>query len=763
MAKAKPLLIISLILILGLVSLVFIKADEQNPKLNSFKSIINPTTNFFTQMENESKVMTYLDPSEPLTTIYQNVAYQQIAENDALILYLHPKTLGMAIYDKMAKYLWYSCYPNYDQKTYSADIMNQIASGIIIECFETTSSQLVTTTKYSANQNDAKTTIELTDNEAIIGINFDKVGISFKVKLVLKDNTIITTFIEESLIEVPIKIATYEKKYKLKAITLFPYLGANNYDINAYAMIPDGSGALMRYNDEPYNTAFIKRIYGNDYGIQEKNVLNTHLANQQVITMPIYGVNHGYQQAAFLAEITNGAGSAELHAYPFMYENIDLNRTFFKYLTRDRFLVFMSSESAAISIINENIYPNDFEIKYTFLNQKEASYVGMAKAYQQNFAFQEVNNQQNIPLKLDVIGQDYKPGLFGKRFIKMTSYRDLLAIVQDLLNSDIFNMQISYLGWNKAGYIGNTPIVPKTARKLGTDNDLISLNNYLSENDINIFYYNNPLVVSGNPLTKPVIKRCNLHLFKYDYPSSLGVTGYHQNPNELSDTILKDNKLYERLKITNLNLDYVGNASFSYLYKGKETYRTNMINEIKNQIALLSSFNIGLTNPNDYLYNYIHSYYEAPYESSRYTFFTDSIPFIPLILSGKVELFAPFTNFISDYHLYTLRLVEYNLYPAYLITKEPTHYLRDTNYEYVYTSEYQVWKDEIILRYQQVNDALKHVISAPIVEHRYLALGVAYLKYQNNVEIIINYTPDDFVFESITINPLSYYVRGGNE
>lgn len=754
MAKHKTLLFFSMFLMIVIIGRHLIMAESSRKRSNNNESMINPTTNFFTQMENQTKVFVF-EGDDPLTK-----GYQKIKENEFLILYLHPDTLGMAIYDKRAMYLWYSCYPSYEKLNYSSEIKDQIASGIQIECFETTSSQLVTTTKYSANRKEAISSIELISNGCLINLNFEKVGISFQVKLQLEETSLKATFLEKSLVEIPIKIANYEKKYKLKAITLFPYLGANNYEINAYSLIPDGSGALMRYTNEEYNTAFIKRIYGNDYGIQEKSILNTHLTNQQTITLPLYGINHGYQQAAFLAEITSGAGSAELHAYPFMYENVNLNRTFFKYLTRDRLLVFLSSDSSnAISVINEQIYPSDFEIKYTFLDGLNASYVGMANAYQQNLNLKPLEKSPNIPLKIDVIGQDYKPGLFGKKYFVMTSYLDLKNIVNDLMINHVDNLQITYLGWNKNGYFGNTPIFPQPSRLLGGEKDFFTLTNYLKENNIAIFYYNNPLVTSGNPLINQVIKRTNLHLFKYDFASSLDLNAYHLSPLVMASNILKDKTRYEKLGITNFNLDYVGSASFSYIENGKEVYRSEMIKIIKDQINQLRDYKIGLTTPNDYLYNNLNSYYNAPYESSRYTFFTDSIPFISLILSGMVEQYAPFTNFISDYHLYALRLIEYNLYPSYLLTKKPSYHLRYTNFEYVYTSEYEVWKDEIFNRYQQINEALRYVAGEKIINHYYLSEGVACIEYSNHIKILINYTLNDYVYNGDIIPALNYYVK----
>jgi len=736
-------------------------STEHSP-LEIPRTNIDPTTNFFTQPLDQTPVATSPDPDEPLSKTYQNKAYEKIAENDDLILFLHPISLGIAIYDKKAQYHWYSSYPDFENASYSTGVKNQIASGVQIECFETTSSELIEIVRYSSDVAERTVHIETLSDGSLISLNFTKIGISFKVKIAIDGRNLITTFLQDSLEEVPIKIATYEKKYKLKSITFFPYLGSNNYQINAYAMIPDGSGALIRYTDEEYQTAYIKRIYGSDYGIQERSQLSGHLSNQQTVTMPIYGINHGYNQAAILAQITKGSGSSELHAYPYMYNNLNLNRTFFKYLARDRFLVFMTTaDRNSISLINSEVYPTDFEVQYTFLAKDDANYVGMAKAYRENLALKS-QTPGDIPLKADVIAQDYKPGLFGKKFITMTNYRDLQSIVGDLVSRQVNNLEITYIGWNKNGYYGNLPLKPKVSRRLGGKKDFNMLMDYLDELEIELYSYQNPLATSKSPLSSPIIKRTNLQPFVYRFDSSLNTTGYHLNPSVLADNILKYLKEYQKLGIRNLNLSYVGEAGYSYLYKGNEVYREQLFKIVEDEIKQLSMFNLGMNNPNSYLYPYLNSYYSTPYESSRYAFVTDSIPFVSLVLGGGVNLFAPYSNFVSDSQTFALRLIEYDLYPSFILTQKPSYNLRYTNLEHIYTSEYAIWRDIIGDLYNQINGALKYVKGSAITDHRYLQPGVSLTTYDNGVKIVVNYTDASYIISGKTVGPSGYLVIEGD-
>ncbi len=757
MTKRKKLFIFSLAVIVLLVFYVVnVKTENQAIDYDVFADII-PTTNFFSQVEDERKVESGAS-SEPL-----ELGYDLVAENENFILYLDSRTIGIALYDKSAEYLWYSSYPKYREKPYTETVKLAISSGVIIECFESVDSDLPVVMRYSASEECTKV-VRTNNNGCEVDLNFTNVGISFTLRIELNLQGLKAKMINSSLKEIPYKVPgfKYAKEYKLKSLTLFPYLGSENYEINAYSFIPDGSGALIRYTDETSTTALIKRIYGIDYGFQQDAIINQHITNQHQISLPIYGISHGYQQAAVFVQIENGAGAAELHSYPYMYDNINLNRTFFRFLARDKFFIDMATGSK-IGLINDEIYPGDYELNYTFLSNENASYLGMAEVYRESLSLKENQHRGDIPLKLEVIAQDYKPGLFGKKYLAMTKYQDLERIVQDLLLNGVGDLEISYIGWNRGGYFDNSPVKPRVANNLGGRNNFKSLLNYLDENNIDIYFYDNPLILSKRVLGAKLLKKVNLEVSTYQYQSSLGLVGYHQHPSQLSKTILKNQKDYAKLGIDKFDSEYLGTAAYSYAYQGEIISRGEMIAEIKQEMEKLREYQFALTTPNDYLFAYLSSYYQAPYESSKYAFETDCVPFLSYVLSGSVKMFSPPMNFVSNYSLFALRLIEYNIYPSFIITKEPTYEFRHSNFEYIYTSEYQLWKEKIYSSYQMINSALKTVSGAKMINYQVLDTGIVRIIYDNNNEIYINYSKDPYQIGESTLNEQDFLIVGGDE
>lgn len=754
--KKRIILLIFVAIILFCLGTIIVNAASSDEKTGLTEVItkIDATTNFFTQPANEEKIII----SDERTTITDN-GYIKVSENSSLVLYRRDKDMSIAIYDKNNGYMWHSNYKNIDGMKLSDTIISKINSGVTIEYYDA-NGKSISYLETSITSKKANSTVEYTkiDNGFKAHINFVAVGISFDVNVSLDDNNLLVEVPYESIKEVTVGKLT-PKNYQLKSIDLFPYLGTENYEINGYSFIPDGSGALVRYNDVSATSAYIKRIYGNDDGILQTTNSNSHIVSDSVVSLPVYGINHGYEQAAFLCEITSGSGAAEIHSYPYNYKNIPLNTTFFKLCVRDTFMVSLSSSQ--MTLINDNPYPNNYALKYSFLNNENANYVGMAKEFAKNLSLYEQVNNSNIPLHLDILGLDYKKGLFGKNYIKMTSYKETKSILNDLKNNDVNNISVSYLGWNSGGYFNDGAINAKAASKLGGKKELQRLNEYISENNFSIDYTISPLTSDSYGFGKETVKRINLSAFDIDLKSSLEQEAYYLAPNVLSETILKKSKKYSKLGITGFDIDHLTDT-FSYRYKSKAYYRSQMIDIIESEVSKLINYRISTSTPKAYLYKYVTNYYEAEYESSKFIYETDSVPFISIVLSGYVNLFTPNINYISDYNLFALRMIEYNLYPSFILSKEEAYDLRFTNFEYLNSTEYSLWKNLIVRIYSKVNDALKEVRGSAITNHHYLAVGIAQIDYSNGKTIYVNYTDTKFNNGKVAIEPHDYVVRGGS-
>ncbi len=710
---------------------------------------ISTDSNFFGQAENQELVDIPEDPENTLAV----KGYSEVAETDELKLYVKERYFNIAVLDKSSGYIWYSVYPEYMSYMLSGTSRFFVESGVIIEYYNM-DNILIDDTKsyYSGSKYNVSCDYdyESIDNGLVAHMNFEDQGIRFDVNVYIEGGKLFVHMPMDTLVEEDIEKemlnndgSTYTKvtQYRLKAVYLFPYFGSNNFQINGYSMVPDGSGALIRYTDNRSSTAYIERVYGEDEGVMKFNQRSTYyIQDELTASLPIFGVNHGYRQAAFLAVITEGDAYSEIHSYPYGYNSYQFNTTFAKFIVRERYTIQTSgNESDSFSLINADPYPTDYKVEYQFLSNEDASYSGMANAYREHLELENTSSDAGINLTL--IGQDYKNGLFGKNFVEMTTYSDVTEIVEDLKTIDIDDIDIVYIAWNKGGYYDNTPVKAKAAGNLGGKSDFLEMMDYLTTNGVEVYFYDNPIVSFDQSLGSSVIKKLTLSSFVTDeVTSSLFDRVYYTDPEKVADSILDQRNRYETLGIDKFALQTVGSALFSYRYGSTNHYRNETIAIMQAELEALSDYEIGLYTPNSYLWKYIDAYYDAPIESNKYAYMTDSIPFVEMVLNGSCNMYSNYVNYVSDYDLMKLRLIEYGVNPSYLITKESTHHLRYTNSEFIYTSEYSLWKDTIEDISIDVLGVLSQTDEAKMTSHRYIHSGVAEVVYDNGITIYVNYT-----------------------
>lgn len=234
-----------------------------------------------------------------------------------------------------------------------------------------------------------------------------------------------------------------ETAYQFQTVAMLPYFGAGNNDSTGYTFIPDGSGALVRFEDikgRSYNIG--NNIYGEDYAYHE--IAGQH---SEVMRWPVYGIVTNFNKEVtpdeteadtsgsdstsspsdteteegtgeettgteeetttepqgvfydngFLAVITEGDSLARLmdthggntHPYNAVYAQFT-PRPSDKYNLADSISV---SGNATWTVTSKRKYTGSYRIKYIMLRDKEiceekgiddyypADYIGMATAY----------------------------------------------------------------------------------------------------------------------------------------------------------------------------------------------------------------------------------------------------------------------------------------------------------------------------------------------------------------------------------------------
>ena len=154
---------------------------------------------------------------------------------------------------------------------------------------------------------------------------------------------------------------------------------------------------------------------------------------------------------------------------------------------------------------------------------------------------------------------------------------------------------------------------------------------------------------------------------------------------------------------------------------------------------------------------------QSPLFHSQLKIFDETIPLLSTVLAGNMELFSLHLNFNSVGRNQLLRMIDFNVYPSYVVTNNRSSDLKGSDIERYFATEFASWESTIVEEYTFVNGALSSVMGATLVARNRLANDVIANTYDNGIEIIINYGLTSFDVSGVTVDAQSYLVQERGE
>ncbi len=369
----------------------------------------------------------------------------------------------------------------------------------------------------------------------------------------------------------------------------------------------------------------------------------------------------------------------------------------------------------------------------------------MAHAYQNylvnNGILSEKEDGTQIPIQTGYIMSDRENAFIGTTKVEMTSIDDVKSIYQQLKEEGIGNQTLSLYGWSEDGYINRAPYRSNTiesyerfkslAQMVHQDqNDVFLENDYFQSSDLS------SRVNYNFHVTYSVSKVRSVYTFR-DFTDQV-YTMYYLNPAVSLSFAKEDKSFLSTIGNYGLQLSSGGKNPYSFYENGTYYDRSDFISytrEIAEQFSVFAS-----NQPSLYLYEYLDHYFNMEIEHSGFNYYTDLVPLVPIVLKGYLPFYTSALNYNALGQDRLLNLIDFGMNPSYLLTKEPTYKMKYTSSSRFFTTEFKQFRDQIIDEYHYVNDALKHVIGASIVDRDVLELGVVKITYSNDVTIYVNYS-----------------------
>jgi len=579
------------------------------------------------------------------------------------------------------------------------------------------------------------------------------------------------------VVRIPINEIEFNEKLPIITMDVLEFFGAAYMDADGYAVLPDGSGTILKFKDGSKSIdMYDMRVYGNDYSIDTREK-KTYL---ETPTMPVFGIKQG--EDAMFAIIEEGDAIANIKAYKAGNSN-SFNTAFASFNVTAKDNTMMGDGNYQVQNVNsyeDSPYKGDIKIRYNFMSGEDANYRGMAKFYREylirKYNMDKVIPKKDIPLIVETVGAVEKIKSFlGINYTGMeplTTFKQAQSIVQELEDKGVNNIKLKYSGWFNGGMDQKVAINIKPEKVLGGKKGFKELIEYTDQKGIEFYpevSFMTNYRADGFSIYKYAAKFIDQRFaraYKYDVVSQTAISfKYITSPRALPSMVNDFLSEYLKYNASGVALKDMGNELYSDFTKGKSVNRQDASRVVSEQIAKIQDKvkYVMIEGGNSYAAVNADVMINIPFSSSNLNISDEEIPFYQMVYHGLVEYAGEPLNLSSEYKKDILKSIEYGAAMYYQWTYADSSKLKDTDYDYIYSSNYKDWIEDAVKYYEVANEALKDLQDKAIVDNKTIAENVKQTVYEDGTSVIVNYNDVPVEVNGIKIEAENFTViRGGN-
>lgn len=657
---------------------------------------------------------------------------QLAASNENFELLVNTQTGIFAFRTKDGEHIWWSNPYNADDDPVANNSKKEdLKSSLVINAVKVTDTEAPSTTvrSYKDSVNAIVETaddirpglvVTMVENGFRAEYTFPNEGITIPYYITLKDDYIEASIAVSEIYEVesePSLIA--ESSRSVVDVNLLQDLGAAFSDEEGYIITPDGSGAVINFNNGKSKTnEYTQRIYGRDLSkSQEMAPKKTEQAY-----LPILGIVR--KDNALLEVVTEGSAYATARAAVSGQKATSYNSAWFNFTLRATDTYFMGGQNASsLNAYQQNLIPEErVTVRYYPIVKDDVSFVDVAKRYQQYLVEEKgltkVENEE-APLYLDLYGGTVKEqsvvGFPVKLETAATTYEEAKQILQELNALGVDKMIVTYEDFNAAGITSRISNSVDYSGTLGGKNKWNELKSYCEASGImlapsfDLMEYER----SGNGYTKTgasaiAITKAyatqGVYELAFGTPHDTRSSWYILSPyffervyGEVVTSCQKEgmkaisvadgtNKLYS---------DFTGNTT-------RNTSRQQAVNNLIKGYEMINQSGMTFVSgaANDYALPYVDYLKDVPLYSSNFDVYDYDIPFYEIVIHGYIPYTTKAKNASSSADEMFVYSVATGTPLHYEVMFEDPNEFTDCSYDELFYTYYKGWLQDISTEYK---------------------------------------------------------------
>lgn len=689
-----------------------------------------------------------MSTEEPLITDEQALAEMELAvENSKMALHYNKKG-QIALVDKTTGEVWWSNPINVDAAAGKAAQKTKLKSSMTMTFAQP--SKRNTTAQNSADQK-VKCKIKVKKNSDGLELTYDygNAEITVPVKYTLHDD----------YLGVSIDTTQIEEKNSDKIITnlvMMGAFGAAEPDETGYFVVPDGSGALINFNNGKMN---YKTYKGQVYGRNITAVETTKPAVTQNVYLPMYGIVKGSSGMMVVAD--KGDTCATINAYTRGQEKTSYNACYFDFEIRTDDEYLMGGDANPLAVYEKRgILVPEIEVRYYPVSKDDKSeidYVDIADSYRDYLTGEQGVTKSdavdNSALYVDLYGavmkQETVLGFPVMMQHETTSFEEAKAMLEKLKELGVDDIVVNYNQWTTDDIKEKIADDAKPASKLGGKKDFKALKEYAEANGIALYpAVDNLTFESGNgyfTMTDTAIRVSNAYSRQIEYDLNHGVENKFYDaisllsPRKYEKMFKNLTKSYSKAGIDNISLGSATTVIYGDYGKksvSREMFKYNLqtyLEEMKGSIGSILA-----DGANAYVLKYVDHVSNVPLNSSKFDVFDQEIPFYQIVMSGLKPVSTTAVNGDAQVADLVLRAVAAGTNLRFDLLDESADELKDTRYDKYYYANCEYWLEDAAACYKFADEVLSKTAGSAITEYNVLSETQIETVYENGTKTVVD-------------------------
>lgn len=647
-------------------------------------------------------LLTALLPASAAAAVKLPKGYQALVENDRFIVGVNTSNCFFCVADKSLGEVFESNPSNWktDKKATGSN-KTKLQSQMVVTVLrgETENTETVNSQVGSVSKGSVK--LQKVDDGLRILYTFKDYGITVPLYVTIAEDCF--------RVYVPADEIEETTADKLLDMEIAPLLGATGTRDEGYILIPDGSGALIRFNNGKTKAGSYKaQVYGSDKTFAATVDNNTMLR----AALPVLGMDCG--DYGLMAVATQGDAHAYVNAAVSGVTN-SYNTMNFSFSVRAKGEYTIGEENYNARTVN--LYQQDkstlgrYEVSYYPLPEGACDWMSMADSYG-NLLLGDRTAEAESRVSLRFEGMIYKDkpflGIPVSTAIALTPYDSAAEILQVLADAGIPAVA-EYQNWNN-NTARNRMGGVKTSGTLGGSKAFSALLEKAERLDVPVYFTTNALSFSSenaliarftDAATKLSSFPVELHTFS--------ISTHKEDETIAHDYVIRADKAAD--KAADLLAAYgklgakasLGDAA-NLLYSDY-TSKTGNRSALKAAVTeLLDGAGATLMSwPNAYALPYAAYVTDVPMHSSSLSLADEAVPFYARVLQGRVGFSGAAVNLADEPRTAFLYALESGGDLAFTLAAENTDELRFSDDSALYAIRFEDWKDTIIAIQTELN------------------------------------------------------------